>query len=291
MMQSSADLRGLTWQELEITAPEAVSSELEIFLTDCRLGGWVVEAEVPSLRLAAYLPCSGEWEERLHNVESGVRSLGGEFRVRRSVVDEDWAECWKKFYHPKRFGKSIVVCPSWEKFDAQPSDKVITLDPGMAFGTGLHASTAMCLEMMEELFAAEHPDSVIDVGTGSGILAIAARLLGADRIEASDSDPVAVKSAAENFVINGLTDSKPFEYVGVPSDKGRFNLVCANLVASLLCRLAPALDKAAEPSGSMVLSGIVEERCQDVIDEFAALGWNVHKRLEQNTWVCLWMKR
>ncbi|MGM9992673.1 MAG: 50S ribosomal protein L11 methyltransferase [Candidatus Bruticola sp.] len=292
MMQSSASLRGLTWQELEITAAPEIADELDTFLTSCRLGGWVVEAEEPQLCWIVYLPCTEKWEERLSLIIDGVRALGGECRTRSSIVDEDWANCWKQFYHPMRFGCHIVVCPSWEEFKPEEGDKIITLDPGMAFGTGAHASTAMCLEMMERVYSSRVPDSMLDVGTGSGILAIAARLLGSTYITASDSDPVAVKAAKDNFTANNLISSCDlFEYVGVPLEKGCFPLVCANLVASLLCRLASDLTKVVAPEGLLIVSGIVQERAEDVIEAFADEGAEVADRIDKDDWVCLLLRK
>ncbi|MBQ7503284.1 50S ribosomal protein L11 methyltransferase [bacterium] len=285
-------MRGLVWKELVISAPEELAAELEIFLTECRLGGWVVEAEVPELRWAAYLPCESDWEDRLQRVADGVRALGGRLEVRKNVVDEDWANCWKEFYHAKRVGRHVIICPSWEKYESKEGDKVILLDPGMAFGTGCHASTSMCLEMIEYVFSEYAPSTVLDVGTGSGILAAAAAKFGCQRLLASDSDPVAVKAAKENFSLNAL-DISPgvLEYVGVPLHKGRFKLVCANLVASLLCRLAEDLQEALDEGGVLICSGIVSERAQEVIDEFAQYGLRVLRRLEEDEWVCLLLGR
>ena len=289
MMESTASLRGLTWQELDITAEAGLASELDVYLTSFQLGGWVVEAELPQLKWVVYLPCTGNWEECYSRLVQGLQELGAQIKQRRSLVDEDWANCWKQYYHPQRFGKQLVVCPSWEKFSAEAGDKVITLDPGMAFGTGAHATTAMCLEMLERVFSQEvKPEAVLDVGTGSGILAIAARLLGAGRIVASDSDPVAVKTAGENFQINGLnTDCEILQYVGVPQKWGAFPLVCANLVASLLVRLARPLSEVVEPQGQLVASGIVQERAEEVIDAFSQVGLQVKDRIDSGDWVCL----
>lgn len=292
MLSSTINLRGLKWLELKISASPEIEAELDLFLTSCQLGGWVVEEEVPQLHWLAYLPCESDWESRLQSIISGIENLGAECTVGNSVVDEDWAHCWKKFYHAKRFGKHIVVRPSWEDFSAQSGDIVITLDPGMAFGTGYHASTSMCLEMLEKVFAEDIPQRILDVGTGSGILALAAKLLGSEEVVASDSDPVAVKVAQENFQINGLSEGvKIREYVGVPSDEGQFPLVCANLVASLLCRLARPLSESLEDKGKIIVSGIVQERADDVIAEFADCGLKVMDRLDDDDWVCLLLSK
>ena len=292
MLSSTVNLRGLKWLELKISGFPDLEAELDVFLSSCQLGGWVVEAEVPQLRWLAYLPCESDWESRLQSIISGIENLGAECVVGNSVVDEDWAHCWKKFYHAKRFGKHIVVCPSWEDFVAKKDDIVITLDPGMAFGTGYHASTSMCLEMLENVFAEGVPQRVLDVGTGSGILALAAKLLGAEEVVASDSDPVAVKVSQENFQNNNLKEGvKIREYVGVPSDEGKFPLVCANLVASLLCRLARSLSESLDDEGKLIVSGIVQERAEDVIAEFSDCELKLIERLDEDEWVCLLLSK
>lgn len=122
----------------------------------------------------------------------------------KDVDEEDWSNAWKKYYHPVQVGEHLVVCPSWEAYDRQPDDVVLTLNPGMAFGTGTHDTTRLCMELLEKYITPQ--DTVLDVGCGSGILAITAALLGANKIIGCDIDEVAVKVAGENAALNGVQD-------------------------------------------------------------------------------------
>lgn len=290
-MQSSVNLRGLTWQEVELTGPATCDlEELEAYLSAFKVGGWVVEAEPPHWRWVLYMPCVGRWRARWEELLAGLAQLGVAARVRQNIVDEDWAECWKRYYHPLRFGRHLVVCPSWERatFQAAEGDKVLVLDPGMAFGTGSHATTALCLELLEKYLPQLHPPRLLDVGTGSGILALAAALLGVPQIVASDSDPVAVKVAQENCELNKLEDRiEILEFIGVPLDQGTFPVVCANLVASLLCRLSAPLAQALTPQGVLIASGIVLEREEEVVEAMAQEGLVVKERCLREGWVAL----
>lgn len=289
-MEPTAKLRGLEWMEIEVSAPAELASEVEILLTERHLGGWVVEAEEPLLRWVVYVPCAAGWEERLNSLREGLRVMGVETSIRKSIVDEDWANCWKQYYHPRKVGQHLVICPSWEEYQPAAGERVITLDPGMAFGTGLHASTSTCLELLEA-YAAEHElKSVLDVGTGSGILAIAAVLLGAERVLATDYDSVAVRVARENAEINGVAERIAVrEAVGVP--EGRSELILANLIASLLVEFAPALAAGLMPGGRLICSGIVQERRDEVVEAMEAAGLVVERELNRETWVSMQLRQ
>ena len=283
-MQSSAKFRGLTWKELELSAPCSLASELDVCLTSHNLGGWVAEQEEPSLIWVCYVPCEGDWEARISRIAWDITSLGAKVKMRGSIEDEDWADCWKKFYHPRKFGKNIVVCPSWEKYEPSPDEKVMILDPGMAFGTGYHASTSMCLALVEEALSSGPAEKVLDVGTGSGILSIAAWLMGCRDITASDNDVVAVKAAAENIKANGAESScRVFEYSGVP--EGEYDLVMANLIARLLCQYAQDLANAMKTGGKLIAGGIVDERYPDVLEAFQKAGLVEEKVMRSDDWV------
>ena len=154
-----------------------------------------------------------------------------------NVDDEDWAENWKKQYKPFRLGRHMVVKPGWETFDAQPDDKIIEIDPGMAFGTGTHETTGMCVELIEDYV--KPGDTAIDIGTGTGILAIAAALAGAKDVLATDLDPVAVRVAAENVRINGFADvirTRQGDLLQAVDE--RANVVIANIIADVIAMLA-----------------------------------------------------
>jgi ribosomal protein L11 methyltransferase len=168
--------------------------------------------------------------------------------------DEDWGEGWKKDFRPLDIAR-VRVRPSWIDAPPPPGSVEVVLDPGMAFGTGSHATTSLCLAALSDLLAERPGASVLDVGTGSGLLAIAARKLGAGRVAANDEDPVAVEVARENAARNGVA----LELTGAPVDDipGAFDLVVANILANVLVALAPALARKVAAGGVLLLSGIL----------------------------------
>ena len=203
-----------------------------------------------------------------------------------NVDDEDWAENWKKQYKPFRLGRHMVVKPGWETFDAQPGDKIIEIDPGMAFGTGTHETTGMCVELIEDYV--KPGDTAIDIGTGTGILAIAAALAGAKDVLATDLDPVAVRVAAENVRIIGFADvirTRQGDLLQAVDE--RANVVIANIIADVICALCGPAKQHLLLGGTFICSGIIREREEDVQRALAEAGYTVCNRLEKGSWVCL----
>ena len=188
----------------------------------------------------------------------------------RFVAEADWANAWKQYFKPQTIGRHLVVKPTWEAWDARPGDVVIAIDPGMAFGTGLHATTRLCLQALEN--HVRPGVSVADVGTGSGILAVAAALLGASRVAATDVDPLAVRIARENVSLNGVADRVDVTESSVPP-AGTFDLVVANILADVIRDMTPALFAALVPGGRLIASGIIDTRAADVADHLAAGGF------------------
>ena len=207
-----------------------------------------------------------------------------------NVHDEDWSEVWKKFYKPFRAGNHLVVKPTWELYDAQPGDKVIEIDPGMAFGSGTHETTGMCMELLEE--ALKGGERVIDVGTGSGILAIGAALLGAKEVTAIDIDPIAVKVAKENIEHNGLQgqitalEGNLLEHLDVTCE-----LCVANIIADVICMFASPLNDHIVPGGLFICSGIIKEREQDVVDALTAADYTILDIRRKGEWVAMLSRR
>ena len=197
-----------------------------------------------------------------------------------NVNEEDWSNAWKKYYHPVRVGERLVVCPSWEEYQPQQGDVMLTLNPGMAFGTGTHDTTRLCMELLEKYITPE--DSVLDVGCGSGILAITAALLGAKEIKGCDIDEVAVKVAGENAALNKVADRIAFHKGDLTSQvEGSFQLICANI------RLSRDVGKYLAQDGIFITSGIIDTREQDVQDALAANGFTVIERRTSGGWVAL----
>lgn len=189
--------------------------------------------------------------------------------------DADWYDTWKKFYKPIRLGKFTVV-PKWLKYDASPEETVLLIDPGMAFGTGEHESTKLCLKLLSGVPLKDK--SVIDVGTGSGILGIAAALCDAQRIYMCDIDSVSVKAAKENAELNRVADKVIIENADL-LERGneKADVVLGNLTADILIRLSESLPRFVKDGGKFICSGIIHKRKQDVIDAFVPRGF----RLEQ----------
>ena len=203
-----------------------------------------------------------------------------------SVDEEDWSTAWQKYYHTVKIGEKLVVRPAWEEYEAKEGEVVLTLNPGMAFGTGTHHTTSLCMELLEKYLTAE--DTVLDVGCGSGILAITAALLGAKDIIGCDIDEVAVKVAGENAALNGVDDRIAFHKGDLTSQvEGSFRVIVANIVADIIIRLCDDVKKYMTPDGIFIASGIIDERRDDVVAAMDAQGIEVIEERAQGGWVAL----
>ncbi len=208
----------------------------------------------------------------------------------QNVQDEDWSEVWKRFYKPFRAGKRLVVRPTWEPYAAGPEDLVIDMDPGMAFGSGTHETTGMCLALLEE--AVKPGDSVIDVGCGSGILAIGAARLGAEHVLAIDIDPVAVRVAKENIELNQLSDR--IEAVNgnlLDSTEEVCDVCVANIIADVIMAFASPLKSHIHPGGLFICSGIIRERADEVQKALEQAGYTVLRRVEKGEWAAFMSRK
>ena len=202
------------------------------------------------------------------------------------VNEEDWANNWKQYYHTQRIGKRIIVTPSWEEYTPVEGEVQMRLDPGMAFGTGTHDTTRLCLELLEEVVTPE--TRILDVGTGSGILSVGGVLLGAPSALGVDIDPVAVKVANENAEINEVTGKTEF-VCGDLTDKvhGKFEIVTANIVADVIIRLLSTVKNYLLKGGVLIVSGIIDTRADEVENACHEAGFVTEKRLEHGGWVAI----
>ena len=204
----------------------------------------------------------------------------------RSVHEQDWAENWKKYYKPFRAGERLVIKPSWEPYEEKEGDLVLELDPGMAFGTGTHETTFMCMEQLEKYV--KPGCKAIDVGCGSGILGLAAAKLGAGDVLAIDLDELAVKVAKENTEKNHLTDRVRVVHGDLLKQREeQADVIVANIIADVICALCGPVKKHLLPGGVFICSGIIREREDDVQCALADAGYTVCTRLAKGEWVCL----
>lgn len=199
------------------------------------------------------------------------------------VNDTDWNENWKKYFHAFTVGERLAVVPSWEKYDNKEGRTLLHIDPGAAFGTGTHATTSLCLSCLEKYVNSE--TKVLDIGTGSGILAIAALLLGAETAVGVDIDAQSVKTAKENAGINGVSDKAEF-LVGDLADKvsGKYNVVCANIVADVVIRLMNNVKDFMAEGAVLLVSGIIDSREDDVLAAAQKYGFKVTEKYYKDNW-------
>lgn len=208
------------------------------------------------------------------------------------VNEEDWANSWKQYYKPLKIGERIVICPAWERYTPEDQEMVIRMDPGMAFGTGTHETTRLVIRLLERYTRAGC--RMLDVGTGTGILAICASRLGADICRAYDIDPTAVRVARENIKDSGLdnvTCDQSDLLKQVSLEGGKYDLICANIVADIIIRMTPDVATYLKDDGVLLASGIIDERCQDVIDAFEKNGFAVVESITENGWCGLAVKK
>ena len=227
------------------------------------------------------------------SVSDGMESLShrlAKLPVRwqtKEVWEQDWATAWQQYYKPVRVGKHLVVCPSWENYTAVDGEIILELDPGMAFGCGTHATTSMCLELLEEYITPEA--LVYDVGAGTGILSIAAALLGASLVYAVDNDPVAVRTAQENAERNRVAERIAVfrGHLLNNASGGRADLITANIIADVIIDLAPSAYKSLKQGGRLIASGIILERLPEVRKALEKAGLIYEKELTEGEWVAL----
>jgi ribosomal protein L11 methyltransferase len=282
-------------------APGGVAVEPAFTLSDEGLGAVpdptrpaIVRAWLSALDTGAAETAIAQTEERLGHLQAfGLRPIGA-LHV-RPVHEEDWAHAWKDHFPVLRVGRRLVIRPTWRDHDPAADDVVLALDPGMAFGTGLHPTTRLCLAGVERWADDGLTDAAtcLDVGCGSGILTVAAARLGAASVLAVDTDPIAVEATLRNAAGNGVSGRITTRRGSLPQPEGPFDLVMANLIASLLVDLAGALASSLRPpasgrmGGRLLASGIYIDREADVREAFALAGLHTLRREQETDWVAL----
>ena len=283
-----------SWSQLSIRTSPANIDALANFLMERGAPGVVLKKN--GLEAFFSAPLAGAALRRdIHRFVDAITRLSprpGKPRLRWKIIrQENWEHAWKRFIKPRRVGKHFWVTPPWIAAPKFRRRRVITIEPGMAFGTGAHATTRGCIEFLEA--AAERLDgrfSALDVGTGSGILAIALAFLGAGDIRAIDNDPVALRVARDNLRANGVARRIRLSAVKLSAIRAKFDLVAANLTAETILELAGELEKKVAPRGFLVLSGILQQKAAAVARRFAARFREV-KRKRSREWVTLLLRR
>jgi ribosomal protein L11 methyltransferase len=309
------------WLKIELFAPAEMVDALTNFMTEIGAQGAFQESLEPQSSgdfpetaaenafpeaasreiLKAFLPFDNRVEGRLAALQTYVVSLAGIFpefekpSFRTEIIrDPDWGEAWKKFFKPIRVSRDIVIKPTWERFSPTGRDIVIEIDPGMAFGTGQHASTRMCLEAIEDILLKDRSVErrrVLDVGTGTGILGIACAKLGAENVLCVDIDRKAVEIARENVKINQVDDRIEVRDCDVATLTESFDLIVANLTAKVLIKLRPHLIRRLLPGGYLVISGIIEQNRPDIESHFPGDSFAVHRLITEKEWLCYVLKK
>lgn len=247
--------------------------------------------------VSAYYADDEKLQDRLKQIENELAAVEeriGSFRfgnIRfRSLSEKDWANEWKQYFHVTHVGESLVIKPSWEEYTPKEGEHVIKIDPGMAFGTGTHHTTNMCMARLEKVLPANA--EVFDVGTGSGILAIAAALLGAKSVKAVDIDAVAVRVARENIADNGLEDKiEVKEGDLLRGTEGQTDVIIANIIADIIIMLLKDIPGKLKDDGIFLASGIISDRRADVEAAAAEVGMKVDHVDEKGGWVVMQMSK
>ena len=309
----------MKWCEISIqTSHEAVELIAEIF-RDLGASGVVIEdpelvndyitsgkwdyTDIPIAKETevvvekAYLPVNGELEGRIQTLQQEIKALESRgvntapaVLTTAELQDEDWSDTWKQYFHTEKPGERVVIKPTWEEYEPKDDEVVIELDPGAAFGTGTHATTSMCIRQLEKLV--KPGMTVFDVGTGSGILSIISAKLGAKNIQAVDYDDSVLKIVEENLEQNNVQDIISVAQSDLMQNvHGKAELVIANIIADIIIRLFDQLDEHLEQGGTLLTSGIIEDRIEDVLAAAEAHGYGVVERMESKGWACITFKR
>lgn len=255
----------------------------------------------------AYLPKSEENEDLILAITSELlnqrilflkdnvtaNDLGSWNLTFKVVNEKDWSENWKKYWHPQRIGKHVDICPSWENYAPESKDDIIIrLDPGTAFGTGTHPTTRLCLKVIEDIFSNNKKAlSVLDVGTGSGILAIAAAKMGAKKVTGIDIDPVTLEVSIKNAEINSVSDICQFDNLSIRYIEETYDLVIANILAKTIISMSKDIKRVTNKSGILILSGLISSTIDNVTEHFESLGYKLLNNESEENWYAMIFKK
>ncbi|WP_332634510.1 50S ribosomal protein L11 methyltransferase [Halalkalibacter flavus] len=245
----------------------------------------------------AYFPVNSFLAETIDEIKESINGLLaydidlGSNKVQIAEVhEEEWATAWKKYYKPVKVSSSITITPTWEEYEASEDETIIELDPGMAFGTGTHPTTVLCIQALDKVI--QGGEKVVDVGTGSGVLSIAAAKLGAQRTLALDLDYVAVESAEQNVALNQVDNTVTVKQNNLLEGiEGPFDIVVANILAEVIVRFVQDAAAVLKPNGIYITSGIIKRKKQEVKDALTSGGFVIEEIVEMDDWVAIIAKK
>lgn len=282
----------MDWIKLTVTTTNEASEAVINLLMENGAGGVEIDdSDLSQVELATYFQAQAGLVELLPELEQKIAQLRefgldpGKGTVKLAELDDDsWADVWKKYYHPIRLTRYLTIVPSWESYTPETTDeKVIKLDPGRAFGTGTHPTTKLALQALETVVRGG--ETMIDVGTGSGVLSIAAKYFGVAQIAAYDVDAEAVKVAEENLALNGMQDAIT---VGandlLAGIKTKVGLITANILAEIIVPLIPQAYECLKPGGIFITSGIIADKKDLIVSEIEAKGFVIDQILNIKDW-------
>lgn len=252
----------------------------------------ILEYKGKAAVVKAYFNCDADVKSivqyiksKLDELKSSGIDIGRGEVVYKDVHEEDWANNWKKYYKPLNIGNRIVIKPIWEDYNAKEDEIIIEMDPGMAFGTGTHETTRMCIEALEKYVTED--STVFDIGTGSGILGITASKLRAKKVTGVDLDPVAVDSAKENVRFNKVENIEILCGNLMDVVKGKADIIVANIIAEVIMFVAPDIKKFLNKGGYFIASGIIKDKKDEVIDKLKSSGFEIVESNTMGEWVCI----
>lgn len=289
------------WLQVSLSCPERVLeavSDLLGVLSSSAVEESPVKDGLSTVRGFFQFAAETEQEQVRRRLEIELANLFAAYKLPAPMLacsvleDQDWATSWQQFFTPFAIVPGLIIKPSWEDYATQPGEQVLEIDPGMAFGTGQHASTKLALSLLQTCFQGSQPETVLDVGTGTGILAMAAAQFGAKKMLAIDNDPEAVRAAAENIALNHLSQMIEVSSVALAEISGSYDLICANILHDVLVEMAPDIAQRLTAQGCVVLAGLLRgEQEENIIRIYSDLGLTLRQQAHEEEWAALLLER
>ena len=279
-----------SWFEIRAQGPANSAEQITALLIKIGSPGTLEEGEGDKKIVKAYIPADSSLNKNKALLSKGLKKFGWIYEG-SLFEDMDWLSKWKEHIKPIKISQQLIIKPTWKKVEPKPGRIIIEIDPGMAFGTGSHASTMLCLKAAYKLSHAIKGRGVLDVGTGSGILAITAAMLGAEKVVGLDIDQEALKVARKNVILNNV--SKKVKITAKPLEKirNKFFVIFANIIAEELVKIAALLEARIVNKGFLILSGILKETAEEVEVVYKKLGFRLFKTYTKGEWVCLVLRK